>query len=255
MRRSDRGGLWIVDAVALGITIIGSAIRPSTWRRLVREQFLDTLERDGVGALRAVLIIAVLTGLVLVSQAIFWLKELGQPDSVRRILLALVLQQFAPIAVAVVLIGRSGLTWLGSAHKLWASGALRALERRGVDALVYLAVPMFAAFAVASACLTAVFVAASISSGFLAAELLGLSELGTRGALVGILKTLADSGPHWALAKALVLGGVVAVVVLTTAARSVGAGHERGEVLSRGFFRTLLGVLVVNGLISMVIAL
>ena len=58
--------------------VLRDALRPRSWRRPVRAEFWRTLRQIAAGGLATVLVLAILTGLALVSQALYWLSLAGE---------------------------------------------------------------------------------------------------------------------------------------------------------------------------------
>src|SRR5207344_3122458 len=75
----------------------------------------------------------VLVGFALASQAVYWLKVTGQTSLVGSVMVVLLVREFVPILVGLIVFGRSGtatLIELGEAH---VGGWFRLLEMQGLD--------------------------------------------------------------------------------------------------------------------------
>ena len=238
---------WAARLAGFAAAIVGHALRARTWRRTVRATFERELRDAGVRALPAVLAAAALVGVGLVAQGLYWLQAAGQVNLIGGILRTVLVREIAPILVGLILVGRSGITALIEIGTLRAGGQLRMLETQGVDPFHLLVVPRVVAMSVAGFCLTVAFIVASLVSGFVAASVLGLFQL----SLVEFVdRVLADLGPGTFALVALKSVGIGFAAATLCCFTALGTRLEPARVVPGGFMSALIGVLAVNGALS-----
>jgi len=243
-----RGLRAVALFVGLAAATLGHALRVRTWRRTVRAAFGRELREAGVRALPAMFGMAVLIGLGLVSQALHWLEVAGQAGSVGRVIVTVLVREIAPVAVGLLLVGRSGTLALVEIGGMRAGGQLRMLETQGVDPFHLLVVPRVAAAAVAGFCLTVLFIVAALLAGFVAGSVVGavrfpLAEFADR-----VLAAMGPAEFALVLVKPIVIGAAVSLVCCFTALTATG---DPGRAVARGFLRAVIATLLASGAVSM----
>ena len=132
---------------ALTWGVLLEATRPRSWRRTVRAVFRRTLRQTTGGGLATALVMAVLTGLALVSQALYWLGLAGESELEGTVLVTILVQELTPLLIGIALLGRSGPVIVMEIGQLQAGGQIRALVAQGIDPLLLLVLPRACAFA------------------------------------------------------------------------------------------------------------
>src|SRR5689334_21548818 len=79
-RAARRRISFAVMLAALSFGLVLEVTRPRSWRQPVRSEFRHVLRQSAGGGLTTSLVTAALTGLALVSQALYWLGLAGQQD-------------------------------------------------------------------------------------------------------------------------------------------------------------------------------
>ena len=173
-------GQWAIDQVrgliqftSLAVAVIWQGLRPLTWRRTVRAEFFEQCHQIGLRALPFILITGSLVGLGMVYQAIYWLDLFGQTEFTGPILVLVLVREVAPLFVAMTVIGRSGSVILVELGNMQFDGQVRMLDAQGIDPFLFLIVPRVVAVSVCMFCLTIVFIAVALGSGFMAGNALG----------------------------------------------------------------------------------
>ena len=100
---------FILRLASLGAGVVLDGIRPATWRRTVRGEFRRALRQAVGGGLSTTLVTAALIGLVMVSQALYWLGQAGQEALIGPILVTVLVREVAPVLVGLIVMGRSGV--------------------------------------------------------------------------------------------------------------------------------------------------
>ena len=226
--------------------------RPSSWRRTVRAEFRRALRQSLGGGLPAILFTAVLVGLAMVSQALYWLGTAGQEQLIGQVLVTVLVRELTPVLVGLILVGRSGMAALSELCDLRLSGEVRALEGLGVDPFLYLVLPRAAAFALAAFTAGVLFIVAALISGFLAASFLS----GTQPTLLDFLDTLVGAMNVADFLvfpiKMLLIGLLVATIACLTALGPRVPGGPT-DLLPKGFVRSVLAVMITSVTLSLVV--
>lgn len=166
---------WTADLAAMALGVAFEGLRPLTWRRTSRAEFRRWLDIAALEPLPAALAIGALIGLGLVLQALQLLREFGQEALVREIVIVLTVEQIAPVAVGLLVIGRTGLLLFEEIAAARRSGELDALEAMGVDPFLLLITPRIAATAAAAFAHFIFLVATSLFIGYGAAKAAGVA--------------------------------------------------------------------------------
>ena len=160
-------------AAAVGVTVVWLMPRPAVWTRPVRRQVAKQILFTGVDALGLILLMAVLTGVSVVSQAQLWLGRLGQTDMLGPLLVAVVIRGAGPVLVNVVVIARSGTAIVTELATMRVHRQVRLLDAQGLDPMIFLVMTRVVGVVVSVLSLAIFFVAGSLFTGFLMGVLLG----------------------------------------------------------------------------------
>jgi phospholipid/cholesterol/gamma-HCH transport system permease protein len=243
---------FLLMLMALAAGIVLEAGRPGSWRRPVRREFWRVLHLALTGSLLSTCFLAVLGGLGMVYQALYWLYILGEERSVGNVLVTVLVREVAPILVGVILLGRAGSVTLTELGDVQSERQIRALESQGVDPFLFLIMPRGAAFAVASYTLGIIFVLATLFVGFVAGSLLGVGELSIWSFLDNVLVATAQSDFVLFPTKMLAIGLMVAATICMTAL-SADPKDGLGTLMARGFVRGMLVVMLTSVLFSLMV--
>lgn len=242
--------LWVIRLAALGTAVVLLALRRSTWRRTVRAEFGRAIGSSLVGPLTATAVTAVLVGVGLVYQALYWLEAAGQVEMLGRIIVIVLIRELAPILVGLVIIGQSGTVMLIELTQMRAGGQLRMLDSHGIDPFLLLVVPRTLAFTLACFTLTIWFIAITLFAGFAAASILGAVKVTLWGYLDVIMRGMKLTDFLLVPVKSLAIGFVIGVVCSYTALL-----HSRSttRVVAIGFIRAAVAVFAASGLASLIL--
>jgi phospholipid/cholesterol/gamma-HCH transport system permease protein len=239
---------WLIGLAAMSAAVVALAVRGSTWRRTVRDAFTRDVRDALLGSLPAAGVLALLVGLGLVYQTLYWLGDAGQMDLVGQVIAAVVVRELAPMMVAMILIGRSGSAVLIELTQMRSGGQLRMLDGLGVDPFLVYVVPRTIAMAIASFVLSVLFIAATLLAGYLAASLLGVVRIGPA-AFADIVVNAMGAGDYLLVpVKALMVGFAVGVICCHTA---LSRPRESSQVVAIGFVRAALAAIGVSGLLTL----
>jgi phospholipid/cholesterol/gamma-HCH transport system permease protein len=234
--------LFISDAAA----VIRQSVRPTTWRRSIRTEFMRQCYQVGAQALPFILVSGTLVGFGLVAQSFHWLKVFGSTALFGGFLSAVLVREIAPVLVGLIVIGRSGSTLLVELGTMKTKGQIHMLDAQGIDPFLYLVVPRVLAFCVCMFSLTTAFVAVALLAGFFSGTLVGIAQLnffdfinraiGSMGARTYVLFTL----------KTVAIGFVVALICCKMALSLTGVSARVLDIIPQGFARSALATLMIS---------
>ena len=243
---------FFLSLMALAAGIAFDALFPGAWRRPARSEFRRVLRMTLRGSLTATIFVAPLVGIGMVYQAIYWLRAAGQEGVLGNILVVILLREVAPVLVGVILLGRSGSAMLTELGSVQAERQLHALQAQGVDAFQLLVMPRGIAFALASYTLGIVFVLVTLLVGFAVASLVDVVETSLWSFLDTVLLATARSDFVVFPAKMLVIGLLIGSTACLTALWA-DPSDDLGRLVSRGFIRGMLAILLSSGLLSLAV--
>jgi phospholipid/cholesterol/gamma-HCH transport system permease protein len=158
-------------------------------------------------------------------------------------------RETAPVLVGLILLGRSGTVAVVEFGAIKAAGQLNLLEAQGIDPFTLLVLPRVVAMAIAGFTLGMFFLVAAIGSGWLAAESLGLRQVGAFGFAGDVVAATQRRDFLLFAAKLGLIGGLVA---LTSAVTGMSATRRDtpSYLLPRAFVRGMLAVLLTSALLT-----
>jgi phospholipid/cholesterol/gamma-HCH transport system permease protein len=168
----ERWGELRHTAAVIG-TVLGCAVQPACWTRAVRTAFARQVLAIGFEPLWFVGVVAVFVGISVVVQLTFWVGETGQSQLLGPLLVAVVARELGPVLINLIVIVRSGSAMTTELGVLKIDGKVSALETEGVDPFLHLVLPRVLGMAVATFCLTIVFIFVAFASGYLFAAWTG----------------------------------------------------------------------------------
>lgn len=241
---------WTASNAALATTVAFMAMRRSSWRRTVSAEFLFEVRESVLGVLPATCVMAVLVGVGLLYQALYWLEAAGQITLLGRIIVVVLMRELAPVLVALLIIGRSGTSTLMHLTQMRDGGQLRMLDSQGVDPFLLFVMPRTLAYTIACFTLTILFIAITMVVGYVTATMIGLVQVTFLGFLDTTLRSMSRSDFLLVPLKAMALGFTIGVVCCHTA---LSHSREATRVVASGFVRAALAVLAMSGLLSLVV--
>ncbi len=241
---------WLSELGGMVAAIAVHATRGSTWRPSVRQAFVAATRDAILGSLPATLLLAVLVGLGLLYQALYWLEAAGQSSMIGKVIVWVLVRELAPALVALVLVGRSGAATLIRLTQMREGGQLRALDGQGIDPFLLLVLPQALALVLAMFTLSVLFVAATLVSGFASAKMIGATMLSLPVFLSDTVGMMGVGDFAILPAKSLALGLAIGVVCCHTA---LSREREAASVVAVGFVRAALAVFALSGCVSLAI--
>ncbi|MEZ5833903.1 MAG: ABC transporter permease [Dongiaceae bacterium] len=218
----------------------------------MRSEFKRILRAALVGSLPATIFVAILLGIGMVYEAIYWLRVAGQEGSLGNLLVAVLLREVAPVLVGIILLGRSGSAMLTELCDLQSGHQLRALQAQGIDPFQIIVMPRCIAFALTCYTLGIIFVLVAMLFGFAIANLLGVVQTSLWSFLDTVLFAASPSDfvifPLKMLAIGLLIGSTACLTAL-----SAQTDDDVGRLISRGFIRGMLAIMLTSALLSLAI--
>ena len=243
---------FVLKLAAVGFGVAREAVRPATWRRTVRGEFHRVLRQAVGGGLSATLVTAALIGLVMVSQALYWLGEAGQEELIGPVLVTVLVREVAPLLVGLILLGRSGVVVVSEIGELQIGGQVSTLAAQGLDPFLLLVLPRACALAIACFTLGVMFVVAALLSGFVARSLLEAARISIWSFLDRVLLAMRAGDFVVFPAKMTVIGLLVALTASLTGLTAT-AQDEAARLLPRAFVRGVVGILLASIALSLAV--
>lgn len=245
-RRSE----FLLMLAALTWGVASEAVRPASWPRTVRAEFRRTLAQAAAGGLTTTVVTAIITGLAMVAETLYWLGVAGQRQLAGPILVTLLVREITPLLIGLILLGRSGTVTLEEVGQLQRGGQARALAGQGIDPFLLLVLPRALALALASFTLGVVFALTALVVGFASGSLLGAVPGSLWSFLDRVLSAMQAADFAVFPAKMLVIGLLVA---LTACLTGMGARPEQdmASLLPLGFVRGLVAIMLASLVLSL----
>jgi phospholipid/cholesterol/gamma-HCH transport system permease protein len=238
----------------LGVTlaVLRLAVKPTTWRRTVREALARQIMFSAVDASPFTVMVAFLVGISVVVQVQLWLGRVGQTQLLGPVLVAVVLRELGPLLANMIVIGRSGNAIAAELGHMRLSGEVRVLDAQGLDPLVYLVVPRALAMMTAVLCLTVIFIVVCLFSGYWFGVLLGARTGGVFGFLDSVARAIGPWDVFNVMAKSLVPGLLAGVICSTEGLSVAETITDVPKAIARAVQWSVVVLFFVSALISLV---
>ncbi len=241
---------FLLMLAALLQGVLREGFLPRSWRRTVRAEFRRSLRQSVGGGLATTLVTAILAGLAMVSQALYWLGLAGEETLAGQILVTVLVRELTPLLIGFVLLGRSGTVMVTELGRLQLGGQVRTLAGLGIDPFLFLVLPRAVALALASFTLGMVFALTALVIGFIAGSLFGAVQGSLWSFLDHVLGAMRPVDFAMFPAKMLLIGLLVALTACLTGLMA-GSDDDNASLLPRGFVRGVLAVMLTSLLLSL----
>lgn len=216
--------------------------------QLARRGMLDQTWYTAVEALPVVIGLGLVVAAAAVGLAYPVLRAVGIAHLFGSLTQALVMDEAAPLLVAVLVIARSGTAIATELAAMRAANEIDALNAHGVNPHLYLGLPRVVGVLVATVCLTVVFCAAAYGGCLLVGLVVGLPN--------GELLRLLDGGLGRreilrGLLKAVLFGVTIPLVAVQTGLAGARDTAAAPRAASAVVVRALLPVLLLDGTITL----
>ncbi|NHN84352.1 ABC transporter permease [Acetobacter musti] len=230
--------------------VLNESVRPGNWRRTVRYEFQMTLSSVTVGGLLSTLVTGTLTGVAVVSQAIYWLGFAGMAKMTGSILVSVIVREIAPVLVGVLMLGRSGMLSLAEIGMLTTGGQIRSLQAGGLDPFLLLVLPRTLAFMVSGFTLGILFSVASLTTGYVISRASGALSSSLLSYYYDVATAMTPTDYILIPLKFVVVGFLVGLGCCVSGLTASGE-DTLATMLPRGFSRGMLIVMAVSVLFSL----
>ncbi|GAA4490812.1 MlaE family ABC transporter permease [Gluconacetobacter tumulicola] len=241
---------FVLALVGAAWGVVRESVRPNSWRRTVREEFRQCLRQVVGGGLLSTMVTATLAGLMVVSQAVYWLGFAGMAQMTGSILVSVLVREISPVLVGIILLGRSGMLVLTEIGILTLGGQIRALQAQGMDPFLLLVLPRTFAFMVGGFTLGILFATISLLMGFIITHSAGVITTSVWTFFANVLMAMSSWDFLVIPLKFILVGFFVGLGACMTGLL-VDADDTIATLMPRGFARGIMTVLVVNILFSM----
>lgn len=231
--------------IGAGWGTLRESLRPNSWRRPVRYEFRATLRQVVGGGFLSIVITATLAGLMVVSQAAYWLGYAGMAQMTGSILVSVLVREISPILVGIILMGRSGMLSLTEIGMLVLGGEVRSLQVRGIDPFLALVMPRTFAFTVGGFTLGMIFSVVSLLMGFVVAHANGVITSSVWTFFFNVLAAMT-TWDYLVIPLKFVLVGFFVGLGACISGLTVSSNDTMATIMPRGFARGIMLVLVVN---------
>ena len=243
---------FVLMLAALSFGVALQAVRPATWRRTVRNEFQRALQQAVGGGLSTTVVTAVLIGLVMVSQALYWLGQAGQEQLIGPVLVTVLVREVAPLLIGFILLGRSGVVVVSEIGELQIGGQVSSLAAQGLDPFLLLVLPRACALAIACFTLGIMFVLAALLSGFVVGSLFEAVRISIWSFFDRVLLAMHARDFVVFPAKMIVIGLLIAQTASLTGLTAT-AQDEAARLLPRAFVRGVVAFLLANLALSLAV--
>jgi len=235
---------------AAAVAVIRVGIDPRSWSGPVRQVLANQIFFSGVESVRLVVLLALLSGVAVVTPVQMWLANIGQSGLGGEVLVAVMINSLPALMVTFILIGRSGTAMCAELAGMRNRGEIHVLDAQGLDPFLYLVMPRAAALAISAFALSVCFVAASLSAGWLAAAMSGVTDLSIARYFTDVFRALHPYVILSFLLKALLGGLLVGVIASVEGLTTRGLSTEIPQAVTRGVVVSISAVLVLFVVIS-----
>lgn len=241
----------LADTIAFAVAILTLSMRPSTWRRTVRREFVRQCYLSGVSALPIVGVLGLLVGAGLIAQSLNLFRLVGQGGLLGQFMAQVVFSEVSPVVVGLVIAGRSGTAVIAELGTLLVNRQMRTLDSVGVDPIIYLVLPRILGMSAAAAGLAMVFVTSAFFSGFAAAYVLGFDQGNLFSSASAAAAGISPMVYGLLIVKSLFIGLVVGVICCRRAL-AVTKVTDLPRVLSNSFIFSVFAVFITSGILSVI---
>ncbi len=183
-------------------------------RRQGRQESLLVLIRQilftGVDALPVTTVIALMVGIIIITQAGTQLPKLGAGGLVGSIIVVVVVRELGPLLTAFIVVGRSGAAIATELGNMSVTREVVALRLMGIPISRFVIMPRMVGMVLSMICLTLYFDVVAVLGGYLVAH--ARLTIPFSAFLAGVLKALSSSDIALTVLKGLLFGAAVAAI-------------------------------------------
>ena len=239
--------LWLQRSLA-AILLDGQTVVHLLKARIHRRNTLEQMAAVGPDSLWIALVTAAFVGMVFTIQVAREFLYFGAGQAVGGVLALALTRELAPVLTAVVLAGRVGSAFAAEIGTMRVTEQIDALYILKTDPIDYLVLPRVVACCLMLPILTLLSLIVGITAGlFISNSLYGISQ-------TVFLDSIRNFMQIWdlfsALFKALVFGGLVAVIGCSWGLTTTGGAKGVGQSTTTAVVTALLAIFIVNFFLS-----
>jgi phospholipid/cholesterol/gamma-HCH transport system permease protein len=174
--------------------------------RVIARQILFT----GVDALPVISGIALMLGIIVITQAGTQLPKFGAGNMVGNIIVVVVIRELGPLLTAFIIVGRSGTAITTELGNMRVSREVVALELMGIRVIRFIVMPRMVGMVLSLICLTLYFDLVAVLGGFFVAKI--VLTVPFEAFADGLSRSLSFVDVLVTLTKGVVFGGTVATI-------------------------------------------
>lgn len=244
-----RGLAQMLAAVGIGAAFFGEVIY---WVVLGRrrnqpvrlESVVHEMVEAGIGAIPIVSVLCSTIGLMLALQGIDALKQFGAQQQVTFGVALSVTREFAPLITGIVVAGRSGSALAARIGTMTISNEVDALRVMGISPVRFLVAPPLVAMLVMVPCLALLGdVVALLGAGLYITAELGI----TMSAYYDqVMRAISVNDLLQGLAKAMLFGGLTALIGVVNGAGVKGGAEGVGRVTTSAVVQSIAAIILTD---------
>lgn len=222
---------------------------PALGRGPVRRVLLKQLYFTGVESLGAIAAVAILAGLIIVTQVT---NLVGRNESLMvHILIWTIVRELGPLLTAIVIVGRSSSAVASELAAMQINGEVKSLRRMAISPFSYLVMPRVLGITISSVALTFYFQAIAISSGMLATAV--SQDIALSSEITEFFEVLDVTEVFASFLKSVVFGILVSSISCYHGLGVKTAFTEIPQAASQAVIRSLLAVFIWDGVVTVLV--
>ncbi len=213
-------------------------------RKVFFESLVKQIYFTGVQAVRPIMIVSLLAGGIIIIQTTSQLPKVGAENMLGNILVLAVVREFGPLAVSLIIIGRSATAVTAEISEMKVSGQYAHLLTSGINPASYLFAPRFYGMIFSMLGLKIIFTATAIFGGFLMARAITFVSLPYL--LAAFFNRLTWSDILGLILKSCFLASAISVISIREALKVKSSPTEIPQAASRTVVSTIMYVILID---------
>jgi phospholipid/cholesterol/gamma-HCH transport system permease protein len=175
----------------------------------------------------------------------------GQSQYLGPILVAVIVRELGPLMANLIVIGRSGNAIAAEMAIMKVTGEVRVLDAQGIDPFIYLVVPRILAMSLCVFCLTVIFIAVCLISGYVCGMLVGVKTSGASGFIDSLAGAIGPDDIINVLIKSFIPGLFSGTICCVEGLRVGTAITEVPPAVSRAMQRSVVTTFLISAVVSL----
>lgn len=226
------------------------AINPKNWTRVVREVLARQILFSGIEALKFLILVAVMAGILVVVQTQFLVSQAGQKQLLGPILVCVIIRELAPLITNLIVIARSETSIATELANMRVNDEIDILEAIGIEPAIYLILPRVIGVSISVFCLTIIFIFTSLGSGFVVGHLLETGHVSLNVFMKDVLNAVQVSDIFNLLCKTFLIGFITTSICTIQGIKIKGVITEVPQAVFQTVEYSVGALFIVSALIS-----